>query len=33
MKAKLPILGAYEKDAPLWRAGSSLSYDAKKYED
>ena len=32
-EGKAPDIGAYEKDAPAWRAGSSLSYNSKRYEN
>ncbi|MEL6927199.1 MAG: right-handed parallel beta-helix repeat-containing protein [Cyanobacteria bacterium J06600_6] len=30
-EGKAPDIGAYEKGAPVWRAGSSLKYDLKQY--
>ena len=32
-EGKAPDIGAYEKNAPVWRAGSSLSYNGKQYEN
>ncbi|MEO0925647.1 MAG: right-handed parallel beta-helix repeat-containing protein [Cyanobacteria bacterium J06643_13] len=31
-QGKAPDIGAYEKDAPVWRAGSSLKYNMEQYE-
>ena len=30
-QGKAPDIGAYEKDAPIWKAGSSLEYDLEQY--
>jgi len=31
-EGKAPDIGAYEKDAPVWRAGSSLRYEMNRYD-